>query len=56
MCKGETQCFWILINDQIVVGFVVNVVAAVVIMTTHTAAVPWVLRNKNCLLRGELSV
>jgi hypothetical protein len=37
MYKGETECFWILINDQIVVGFVV--VAAVVIMPTHTATV-----------------
>jgi hypothetical protein len=47
-------------NDQIVVGFVVVVVdvvdSAVVIIATHTAAVQWLLRNKNCLLRGELAV
>jgi len=58
MCKGETQCAWNLNNDKIVVGFVdVDAAAAVVVvMATHTAAVPWLLRNKNCFLKGELTV
>jgi len=54
MCNGETRCAWNLNNNKIVVGFVV--VDDVVVMATHTEAVPGMLRNKNCSLRGELAV
>jgi hypothetical protein len=53
MCEGGIQRAWNLNNNRI---YAVVVVVVVVIMATHAAAFRWVLRNMNCLLRGELVV